>query len=181
MPAGSVCLLDKGGGCSGVYSGIYRPVPCPTPAPAIPFPPRKIPSGVWQVRQAIRSGQAAEAPFFQIIPAYSGSSAILLKTGDAPEEFRADGKEEYCASKDAIFCTDFLEGYPEVLRVQDFWHYFLMRGWNSIRKSFPSGSANFIPGTVFPSSSVKKRQNCGIGIFSLSRWERFWREIAGGI
>ena len=51
------------------------------------------------------------------------------KTGDAPEEFRADGKEEYCASKDAIFCTDFLEGYPEVLRVQDFWHYFLMRGF----------------------------------------------------
>lgn len=46
--------------------------------------------------------------------------------GGLKEVYRA---EECPDEEDAIFCTDFYAGYPEVLCNQDFWHYFLMRGF----------------------------------------------------
>ena len=46
--------------------------------------------------------------------------------GGLKEVYRA---EEFPDEEDAIFCTDFYAGYPEVLCNQDFWHYFLMRGF----------------------------------------------------
>lgn len=50
-----------------------------------------------------------------------------FEKGKLREVYRA---EENCSDGEKmVFCTDFYAGYPEVLYNQDFWHYFLMRGF----------------------------------------------------
>ncbi len=74
------------------------------------------------------------APYFE-----DGILREVYRAEDHPEEgsgkaacsdtFHIDGDEECPDREDVIFCTDFYKGYPKVLYRQDFWHYFLMRGF----------------------------------------------------
>lgn len=61
---------------------------------------------------------------------HAGADAGLTKAqGNEQDHARTDVEGNSSAKEQEIFCTDFFSGYPEVLREQDFWHYFLMRGF----------------------------------------------------
>ncbi len=82
--------------------------------------------------------EAAEIMTEEMIHSMYYSRMLRDMRGDVPRVmlYFAGGKlkEVYRAGEcpdgeDAIFCTDFHAGYPKVLYNQDFWHYFLMRGF----------------------------------------------------
>lgn len=90
------------------------------------------------LQEQVWEREAAEVMTEEMIHSLYYSRMLRDMHGDVPRvmPYFAGGKlkevyrEGECPDgEDAIFCTDFYAGYPEVLCNQDFWHYFLMRGF----------------------------------------------------
>lgn len=90
---------------------------------------------------------------------HAGTDTGLREAQGKPQNHaHTDFEEDSPAEEQEIFCTDFFAGYPEVLREQDFWHYFLMRGFGcrsargtgrgKYRRKYIMGGNAFLPAYI---------------------------------